>query len=228
MISTVAVAGVSAMGIAMPGAVAGASVVTHQRAAVPATSKNYTTKYHKSWLWKSRHVHMCVTFKVWGKFTYTVTDGRNNVRWTNQRLRDPALRISFARLTRRGRCVRSAVPRKVDLAQHWTGYKCSFNPSISLGVGVPPSVSIGVSGWPSCGQRNQVIYSTSPPNDHRSYYNQYNSGSPTAFGDYTGWSGTGKIKHPCYGVFPSGTVYAGPNSDSFGAGNLSNSQSVCL
>jgi len=180
-------------------------------------------------MWKTTHLHLCVTFAVHGTFTYKTTTGRGNVQWTEQRLRDPALRISFTNLSN-GSCGKAAVPNKVAIQQHWTGYACSFNPSITLSVGAPASVSISVSGWPSCGNRKQAVYATSPPYDGKSYYNQYNSGSPTAFGKFVGWKppGNAPIPHPCYGVFPSATIYRGSNSDSFGAGNLSNSKEVCL
>jgi hypothetical protein len=194
----------------------------------PGVTTSHTQKYGKSWLWKTTHLHLCVTFTVKGTFTFRTTTGRGNVQWTHQRLKDPFLRLSFANLSN-GACGKPAVPRKVEMQQHWTGYSCSFNPSISLSVGAPASVSISVSGWPSCGNRKQAVYATSPPYDGKSYYNQYNSGSPTAFGNFTGYTDPeGKTPHPCYGVFPSATIYRGTNSDSFGAGNLSNSKSVCL
>jgi hypothetical protein len=40
----------------------------------------------------------------------------------------------------------------MEMGQDWTGYSCSFNPSIS--VSIRWVISVGF--WPSCGNRTQA------------------------------------------------------------------------
>jgi len=57
------------------------------------------------------------------------------------------------------------------MTQLWSGWSCSFNPSISASL--PWGISVG--GWPSCGNRNRARHGTSY--GASSFYEQFNSGS---------------------------------------------------
>jgi hypothetical protein len=190
---------------------------------------NYTTKYHKNWTFKSRHLKRCVYITASGSFSYTLSKnsggrGQTIDYWTKQKLHDPTISIRIIAMGARARCLSSARVTTAQLQQDWTGYACSFNPS--LGFTAPWGVSL--SGWPSCGQRHQVGYETDPPGSHSSYH-QYNSGSPASFGD---WSRPFTSKDtPCYGVYPTIILgissRSGGSTDSYGAGDAL-SKEVCL
>jgi hypothetical protein len=102
------------------------------------------------------------------------------------------------------------------MRQAWTGFACSFNPS--LGVSFPWGISF--SGWPSCGSRNQLERSTTGTGVHNHYF-QANSGAPGSFGNYTS---VATIVAPCYGVFPTITIHSNGGTDTF----IGGAQKVCL
>jgi len=106
------------------------------------------------------------------------------------------------------------------MGQFWTGYSCSFNPSLSASA--PWGVSVG--GWPSCGYRMQAGF-TSNPDGPSAVFHQYNTGAQVSFGDHAGAT---KANDPCYGVFVSATADRGSNSESFGINSGSKSKKVCL
>lgn len=100
------------------------------------------------------------------------------------------------------------------MTQLWPGWSCSFNPSLSASL--PWGISFG--GWPSCGNRHRARHGSSY--GAASFYEQFNSGSHTAFGNYTGFPPS----IPCDGVFVTATMYQHNISDSFSAG----AREVCL
>jgi hypothetical protein len=210
---------------------AGAAAATHNSRSPQYTRElgKWKKDYSISWTWKTRDLHLCVKFSVYGNFTYktyeTITTHAAQVWWRYQKLNDPTMRVVVENST----CKRKVSVGEVAIAQHWTGYSCDFNPSLSIGVGAD-GVDIGIAGWPSCGNRTQVIYHSHYPRG--SQHTQFNSGSPTALGAYsdpvTG-VGSGLLNPPpCYGVYPSATVYYRGNSDSFNSGNLAKAGKVCL
>jgi hypothetical protein len=71
--------------------------------------------------------------------------------WYNQHLNDSTLTADI-RAYDRGACKGRATTTNMEMGQDWTGYSCSFNPSIS--VSIPWAISVGF--WPSCGNRTQA------------------------------------------------------------------------
>jgi hypothetical protein len=206
---------------------ASAAVAAHSPQVAQVQLGKWKKDYSISWTWKSPDLHLCLKFKVYGNITYktyeTITTKSASIWWKDQKLNDPTMTV----VVENAGCKRQVSVSSISIAQHWTGYSCSFNPSLSLGVGAD-GVGIGISGWPSCGTRKQAIYHSHY--GRGAHHTQFNSGSPTAFGDYSSLvSGVGLVKPPpCYGVYPSATVNYHGNSDSFNSGNLSRSGKVCL
>lgn len=218
--------------VAFAGSPASASTLRggHRPAASPSggrvvVNKGFVIVYKRTWTFKSQPLHRCVTYIVSGHFAYHLKEAvfrSKNYFWSNQRISDPELRALVYSYNGH-QCGSKATVSSIKIAQYWTGYSCSYNPSIS--VSFPWAVSVAL--WPSCGDRNQVGYETHY--GRGSSYKQYNSGSKAGFANYT----SNVELHsnpivPCYGVYPSSTVYRGNTSDSYGAGNLHNSARVCL
>lgn len=197
---------------------------------VPHVSRSCTTcrmsiKYHNSWLFKSRSLRRCIRIRTHGTIAYTAVKHPNphdpppTITFKNIRLTDPVITASVTRLLSSGKCGSSARLSKLSLGQHWTGYACSFNPSLS--VSFPWGVSIG--GWPNCGDRRQASYTTTY--GRGSFYKQSNSGSPTRFGDVTIEF---QQRAPSFGIFASVVAFVGTRSDSFGASNGSSARKAGL
>lgn len=185
---------------------------------------SFKVKYKKTWTFKSASIARCVIFTASGNFTYKVVisgggAGSTEI-WENQKLNSPEI-AAHVEVYKHGKCGAAAKLTKLKLGQHWTGYACSFNPSLS--VSYPWGIS--VSGWPSCGNRSQATYDTTY-GVRSTNYTQYNSGSPTAIGDY--YDPEDVYPPPCYGVFASAEAYVGSSSDSYGASNIAHSGEVCL
>jgi hypothetical protein len=195
-------------------------------AAAPSVTQNHKQPYNEHWSWKSAPLGTCTVLRVTGYFKYSTTTGRNNVQYTNQVLYDPRLTAHVYKL-KKGKCTsRPFTVSKFQIAQHWTGYACSFNPSISVSAGIE-GLSVGISGWPSCGQRTQAIYSTPYGAGH--YAIQDNTGSPVQFGNDTQWGSPGNPPPAlCYGVYASAIIWRPHHSDSFGSGNLHHSAKICF
>lgn len=186
---------------------------------------NFSVKYKKSWAFVSPPLKRCVDITASGTISYTLAKnnggrGQTIDYWTNQKLSAPELAISIVARQKNGSCRWSARVDAADLRQDWTGYGCSFNPS--LGFSAPWGVSF--SAWPSCGNRNQVGYKSAPPGRHSSYH-QYNTGSPASFGDFS--QPFVITTNPCYGLYPTIIISLNGNSDSYGAGDAK-SKAVCL
>jgi len=189
-----------------------ALVALEPQAADAAAVKSVS--FSRSWTFKSAPIHVCVVFTVSGKITYTAVGGPHGVvEWRNQRLTDPTL-IASVHAYGGGSCIGPSTLTRISMTQLWSGWSCSFNPSISASL--PWGVSFG--GWPDCGSRNRARHHTSY--GASSFYEQFNSGSHTGFGSYTGFPPS----IPCYGVFVTATMYQRNISDSFSSGV----REVCL
>ncbi len=188
-------------------------------------NKNFSVTYSRSWTFKTSHLHRCVVLTASGTFAYHLkgTEFRSkDYEWSHQRLSDPTITASVQNYSK-GKCSGRANVSKISLAQYWTGYGCSYNPSI--GFSVPWGISFSL--WPNCGDRNQVGYKTHYGRGSR--FRQFNSGSPASFGNFSENVGRhSKPIPPCYGVYPATTIYVGNSSDSYGAGNLHSAGRVCL
>ena len=93
-----------------------------------------------SWTFKSKELGVCVTFSVTGKISYTAVQGPHSILWKDQQLKSPTL-TAKVHAYNKGRCTGSAKLRKISMGQFWTGYSCSFNPSLSA------SAPWGVGNW---------------------------------------------------------------------------------
>jgi len=181
---------------------------------------NYRVSYNVTWNFNSSPLHSCIRFRATGNMTYTFGTAGRSWQWWNIRLNSPVL---TAYVYPAGHCgsTGSSKLNRIVMAQYWTGYACSFNPS--LAVSFPWGIAFGA--WPSCGDRSQAEYQT----DYSvtsSNYHQNNTGSPTQFTYYT--NNQSPKDYPCYGVYVSGTGYIGVTSDSYGASSGSGSRAVCL
>lgn len=220
---TSAVAGAVIFGTS---SIAGAAIpVPLAHASEPDTTYQMQIKYHNSWLFKSRPLSRCISLATHGTITYTAVTHPNphdpppTITFENIKLTDPVVTATVTYLRKSGSCGSRVSLSKVSLGQHWTGYSCSFNPSLSASF--PWGVSIG--GWPVCGSRNQASYSTGYGSG--SFYKQSNSGSPARFGNVTI---SASQTAPSYGVFASVIAYVGSKSDSYGASNGSGAKKAGL
>ncbi len=136
--------------------------------------------FNVSWTFKSKKLGVCVTFSVSGKISYTAVQGPHSMLWKDQKLKSPTL-TAKVHAYNKGRCTGSAKLRKISMGQFWTGYSCSFNPSLSASA--PCGVSIG--GWPSCGNRKRAGF-TSNPDGPSAVFHQYNTGARVSFANHTG------------------------------------------
>jgi hypothetical protein len=195
-------------------------------AAAPQSVKlgNFKISYRETWAFKSKDIGICVDFTATGNITYSVSYAINDkfhlrYTWSSQKLNQPTLKASI-RAYDRGRCNKTGRATGMDLAQAWTGYSCSYNPSLSFSL--PWAISLGF--WPSCSYRNQAEYAHYYPGTYSSYQ-QYNSGDPAGFGNYDSVPAIDtKPTPPCYGVYVYGTAYVRNKSDSY----TSSSKRVCL
>lgn len=108
---------------------------------------------------------------------------------------------------------------QLEVTQRFRGYSCSFNPSISVGV----PFAVGISAWPSCGNKEVAAYTTANGAD-ASLYTQFNSAALVRLGasSYRGWiksDGTRSIatyvRPDCYGYMLSTKAYKGGSSDTY-------------
>jgi hypothetical protein len=185
---------------------------------------NFKVSFTKHWTFKTRPLGICVLFTVSGNFTYSVSGQAEGVHgfayiWSNQDLNDSTL-TAVVRAYDRGACKGRATTTNMEMGQDWTGYSCSYNPSIA--VSVPWAISVGF--WPSCGNRTQAEHHHFYPGKYAEYI-QYNTGDKASFGNYSSLiAQTEKPTPPCYGVYVEGTPYERNKSDSYAGG----SQQVCL
>src|SRR5271165_4220273 len=94
-------------------------------------------------------VNACVDYSAHGYIAYDVAGPYANkyefwYNFTNQRLFGATV---DAVVRPYSSCSGSFVVDKIDIGEGWSGYACSFNPSLSFSA--PWAVGIGF--WPSCG-----------------------------------------------------------------------------
>jgi hypothetical protein len=182
--------------------------------------------YNVTWTFRSGILRRCIKLRARGTIHYTRQalpnphDPPPEIKFSSIKLTNPVLTASVTHYAKH-RCTTRATLSKISIAQHWTGYSCTYNPSLS--VSAPWGVSF--SAWPNCGNRRQAAYSQ--PYGRGSFYKQGNSGSPTRFGDNTI---NFQAPAPCFGVTASTVGHIGTHtSDSYGASNgRSSSRKVCL
>jgi hypothetical protein len=183
----------------------------------------FKVNYKESWTFKSSSIRRCITFTATGTYTYTIIfhtfpRGGWEYSWVDQVLHNPTLHAS-ANVYSHRKCGRPAELATMTLDQEWAGYACSFNPSIS--VSLPWGVAI--SGWPSCGNRNQGGRLSGPYPKPEKAYTQNNSGTPLSFESY------GQIddllkQYPCYGIYVATEAYTNSSSDTYSSG----AKQICL
>ena len=181
---------------------------------VVAHSETFTA----TWTFKDGSLRRCVTYTVTGgiKYDTQVLAPSGDITWTNQRLSpQPTLEASVHAYAG-GRCGGAAKLYTISMGQHWSGYSCSFNPSVFFSA----PWGIGVSFWPSCGDKSQVGYISDYGSS--SSYTQYTSGAPpVAFGHYDGLPG----QNPCYGLYVSSQNYVSSHTSDI---YQSSSDKLCL
>jgi hypothetical protein len=160
----------------------------------------HTKAYTATWTFKDAPLRRCVTYKVTGSIEYDtqVLWPSGAITWSNQRLSRPPTFGATVRAYGNGLCGGTAKLYSISMGQHWSGYSCGFNPSISFAA----PWGIGVNFWPSCGDKSQVGYTSDYGSG--SSYTQYTSGvPPVTFGAWSGLPG----QEPCYGLYVSSQNY---------------------
>ena len=215
-----------AVSIPLPAAAQAATSVTAAPASPPrayswtkpAPVVAHTRTYTATWTFKDGSVQRCVTYTVTGgiKYDTQVEQPSGAIEWTDQRLSpQPTLEASVHAYAG-GRCGGAAKLYTISMGQHWSGYSCSFNPSVFFSA----PWGIGVSFWPSCGDKSQVGYISDYGSS--SSYTQYTSGAPpVAFGHYDGLPG----QNPCYGLYVSSQNYVSSHTSDI---YQSSSDKLCL
>jgi hypothetical protein len=188
---------------------------------------NFSVTYSKSWTYKFPAIGTCLLISEAGRFSYTIEPHVGNhggyYAWASQKLNSPKLTAVTVAMGAKSTCTstRKAVSA-LDISQHWSGYSCNFNPSIS--VGLPLALTFGF--WPSCANREQASWSSNYGSGSKFYQN--NTGSPASFGEYDAASPLSASPGPCYGAFPSGDIKVPGYTGTFNVGNLNNSVKICL
>jgi hypothetical protein len=207
--------------IAVSLTVAGGLVLIPHAASAGTTSNTDTLS--KSWTFVSKPLSMCVDFTVVGNITYKATESPNRItsfELKSIHLNDPVLKAVVHGWTLNAGCLaEKRRVSKISIGQHWAGFACSDNPSIS--VAIPWGVA--ASAWPTCGSRKQGSYTTSYGAGAR--FTQNNTGSPATFANV--YSQGAKPKD-CYGVFVSAEIFKGNKSDSYADGQGAAAKQICL
>lgn len=208
--------------LAMPAIIGACMIFALLPAGVASAATTDKMSYSKAWIWKSAPLSVCISFVASGYITYTVTrvitKGNPSYNWQNVELHKPQL-VATVGYYAGGVCQYPTPPvlSQLRMAQYWTGYDCSFNPS--LGASFPWGLSVG--GWPSCGDRERAANETTFTGKSTVYRQSYST-NQASLGDGSSSSYT---PGPCYGVYF--TVDAWVNGDDEDGG-ASNSYSVCL
>ncbi|MGH3221357.1 MAG: hypothetical protein ACRDPY_22135 [Streptosporangiaceae bacterium] len=161
----------------------------------------HTKAYTVTWTFKDGPQRRCVIYTVTGSIKYDtqVLEPSGAIEWTNQRLSPQPTFEASVHAYDSGRCGGTAKLYMISMGQHWSGYSCSFNPSIFSSA----PWRIGVSLWRGCGDKTQVG-TTSEYGSGSSYAQHTRSARPVTFGDYGGLPG----QSPCYGLYVSSENYA--------------------
>ena len=200
------------------------------------TGYGHCVKYSKTWTFKSHKcdpnthqcVYACVTYTAFGWIAYNITHppmsgNRKATYWVNQRLFDPKL-DAVAQAYDGGLCIGSVTLTRIDLRQDWSGFACSFNPSLQFSF----PWAVGVSFWPTCGNRTLAQHSSSCSGKGFDGYKctQFNSGDKLKFGDYDiiEPNPADPPPPPCYGFYIHSQISVGGASNDF----TGNPKEVCL
>lgn len=209
----------AALGLVLP------MLVVSGPASAATVSGTQTTTFTKTFTFRAYDIARCVKFTVSGYIYYhtqVVTISKTTTYTiVSPTVNAPHLTAAVSGLnTKTGACGSVTTLSKLDMAQHWSGYSCTFNPSISLGAGIP-----SVSFWPTCGTRTQGVFSSSF-GTALSAYSQ--TGANVTYGSVSRINA--KPANPCYAVFVSAQPYLGGTSDIYGTddGNSDAASSVCL
>jgi hypothetical protein len=179
-----------------------------------------TDPYDLVWTQVSPGLGLCVTYEIVGSFTYTTSANPTGHSWYIKGIvnRSPKFTVTSHPYAPTYGCYSSTVSmQKIDVSQHWSGYACSYNPSISFGF----PFAVGASFWPSCGTRDQATYASSY--GAGATHTQFNTTALVGFAEVQSY---GSIPAgPCYGAYVNGQPYFGGNSDPWVAPS---SKKVCL
>jgi hypothetical protein len=179
---------------------------------------SHTINYTATWTFKDKSLQRCVSYRVAGSIKYStqVLEPSGDIAWTHQRLSPQPTFTASVHAYDGGSCKGSAKLYKISMGQHWSGYSCSFSPAISFSA----PWGVGVSFWPSCGDKSQVSYTSDYGSS--SSYTQYTNGVPSVtFGFYGGLPG----QNPCYGVYVSSQNYVNSSTSNI---YQSSRHEVCL
>jgi hypothetical protein len=213
-------------GVIMSVVAAAALTLIPQAAASASAPVHNTDSFSEQWTFVSRPLNYCIDFSLKGTITYNAaalpTQRGPEFSLTSIHLNDPVLKAVVHRFFTDDGCLTGkGSVSKISMGQHWSGYSCSFTPSV--GVSIPWGVSAG--GWPDCGNRKQASYSTTYNSGKK--FTQNNSQSQASFENEGSPSSLGKPKI-CYGVYVSAVAWRGNTSDSYAAGDGSASKKFCL
>jgi hypothetical protein len=199
--------------------------------------------YNKSWTWVDNSpIQRCVVYNVQGWIGYNEADsppGYHNLgqeQYTDITLIQPALYADvyplYYPIPGVADCnfSRSASVTDLAMTQYWSGYDCSFSPTIA--VSVPWGFSVG--GWPDCGNKARAWWSSSFGSG--AHFDQFNTGDPTPDtfpneNEVIPYVGNQEPAGPCYGVYVTSTIKLHSGStwfqDSFSV-SKSEAQQVCV
>jgi hypothetical protein len=194
--------------------------------------------YNKSWTWVDNSpIQRCVVYNVQGWIGYNETESiYGQEQYKNITLIQPALYADvyalYYPIPGVADCNFSKSASVTDLAmtQYWSGYDCSFSPTIS----VQYPWGFGVGGWPDCGNKARAWWSSSFGSG--AHFDQFNTGDPTPDTFRNEYvtppiGGTPEPAGPCYGVYVTSTIKLHSGStwfqDSFSV-SKSEAQQVCV
>jgi len=172
--------------------------------------------YSKLWVFKSSSLGVCMDFEVSGTITYdtsvTFVKGNPEYHWSDVTLVKPVLFAQVYAL-KNGACSTTLVNHTTHMimTQEWAGYSCSFNPSVSFGL----PFSVGIGGWPSCGNRERAAYTFDAVVTHDNYLENNSGNQP--LGDFSSEADSG----PCYAVYIAAQAYVGATSAAANSGSYS-------
>lgn len=188
-----------------------------------AAGGTWTAK--SKWFNRSSTIHfadidVCARVYVSGTVTYDKYRSTRQVRYNNIRVNNPKVRVyTYDRSGSTCTWTRKTIG-KLRINHRWSGYACSFDPSI--GVSFPWGIS--VEGWAGCGNEQQARRQTTYFSN-TSYYQQSNSGAPVTFGNEV-YGQQSLNAGPCYGVYADITAWnLSENVSDF---NRSSKKQICL
>lgn len=199
----------------------GAAGLSAPSASADVTSYTKSTSFTKTKSFYSAPLARCVRVRVTGTMSafYVRSTQTYPTPADYQSLQDPRVRDLTMRVTTTRTCASGssrAQVTKATLRQSYYYWKCSSNPSIS--VGYPWSVGLSVT--PTCGEEKVAKRATTYGADN-SRYTQYNSGVKAEW-DKLSYGKTSTNVSSCIHGVADVTVYRSNRSDSvkFDMGNI--------